>query len=87
MEEEIDRVKRGRVQASHLPNEAVGHHLKRPVIVAGTLLIGMCVAPNVGHKQTRQGFVPVKKGVSNNLEIIIPNEFMVERVGIDERAE
>ena len=86
MEQKIDRMKSGRLQTGYLANETIGHHLKRPVVITATLLIRMGVAPNIGHKQTRQGFVTVKKRVSNNLEIVIPDEFMGESVEVDECA-
>ena len=86
MEQKIDRMESGRLQTRHLAYETIGHHLKRPVVIAAALLIRVCVAPNISYKQTRQGFVTVKKRVSNNLEIVIPDEFMGESVEVDECA-
>ena len=86
MEQKIDRMKGGRLQTGHLANETIGHHLQRPVVIAAALLIWVCIAPNIGYKQTRQRFVTVKKGVSNNLEVVIPDELVGESVEVDECA-
>lgn len=81
VEEEVDRMKRRWVQSGNLTDEAVGHHLKWAVIVAGTLLIRVRVAPDVSDKETTQRFVSMKKGISYDLKIVIPDEFVIEGIG------
>ena len=72
--------------ASHQQDPPICQYLKRAVIRTYHFLPISVESPHVSDKKTIPGGIGMKKGIADNLGIVVKHETIIERTPIDEEA-